>query len=63
MTGREAIRLLKSIRDLSLLGYPYPDEAPPIDDKLLLCLGSIAGLASKAIGEYEPRIETPLSCP
>jgi hypothetical protein len=59
MTEREALRLLKSIHDLTLLGYPYAADNPPIDINLLLAFGQIGGIASKAIPEHEPLIGRP----
>lgn len=55
MTERDTIRLLRVIRDLAMLPYPYPGGTPKIDGNLLLALGQIAGLASKALGEFDDR--------
>jgi len=42
MTERDTIRLLRAIKDLALLGYPYHEDTAPIDNGLLLCLGQSA---------------------
>jgi hypothetical protein len=52
MTERDTVRLLRAIKDLAVLGYPYERDAVPIDNALVLCLGQIAALASKALAEY-----------
>ena len=52
MTQRDTIRLLRAIRDLSLMGYPYPDGSS-IDYRLVLALGQIGGLASGALSEID----------
>ncbi len=56
MTERDTVRLLEAIKGLALLGYPYHEDAPPIDSSLVLCLGQIAGLVSRTLAEYKPRI-------
>ncbi len=53
MTERDSLRLLRAIKDLAMLGYPYEEGAAPINGELLLCLGRIGGLASAALAEYE----------
>jgi hypothetical protein len=52
MTDREAVRLLRVIKDIALCGYPYP-EGVVLDDRLALALGKIAGIVDKAVTDYE----------
>jgi hypothetical protein len=49
MTEAEHVELLRVIRALALLAYPYPDGAPPVATKYLLALGQIAGIADDAL--------------
>ena len=44
----ELVALLRIIRKLALLPYPFPDDARH-EPELLLALGQIAGLAGNAI--------------
>jgi hypothetical protein len=52
MTQDQHIALLRAIRDMAMLPYPYPQGPDPaVDDRLVLALGQIAGLAMRALGE------------
>jgi hypothetical protein len=57
MTDQEIIRLLETIKAAALVPYPWPPGAKPNDDRLVAALGTIAGIASKAIGQYDAPIE------
>ena len=50
MEEREKWRLLRAIRDLSRVGYPYGGEA---DGGLAVALEEITVIAVKALKEYE----------
>jgi hypothetical protein len=47
----EHVRLLKAIRDLALLPYPYKVDGPPIDHRFRLALEKIVGIAARALVE------------
>jgi hypothetical protein len=55
ITNEDMIEQLKQIHDLALRDYPYPENSldGELNGNLLLALGQIAGLASKAIAEYK----------
>jgi hypothetical protein len=52
MTEAEHVKLLRAIRDLALLGYPYPDGAPPVAAEYLLALGQIARIVDDALARF-----------
>jgi hypothetical protein len=58
MTETETIRLLRRIRDLAFIGYPY-DEKSEIDPNLLLCLGRIASDINTVIANYNEKAQCP----
>jgi hypothetical protein len=53
ITDADVIRQLIEIKNLAMRDYPYPVEQEPLDGNLLLTLGQIAGMAGKAIAEFE----------
>jgi hypothetical protein len=60
MTDAQIIKLLQAIKSLALLEYPYPADAPTQNDpSLLIGLGEIAGVASRAIDTHTRRSATP----
>jgi hypothetical protein len=63
MDERECVELLRAIRTLALLPYPWPQGAAPVADIIVYTLGEIAGHASRAInimeGELPSRFGTP----
>lgn len=52
MSDEQIIRILKVIRGLALLPYPFPDDGAN-DPSLALALGEIAGRATRAISDHE----------
>jgi hypothetical protein len=56
MTEAEHVKLLRAIRDLALLGYPYPAGAPPVVAEYLLALGQIARIVDDALGDAETAV-------
>lgn len=53
MTNDDLLRQLGDIAQLALRDYPYPEDTPLLDGNLLVTLGQIAGMARKAIAEYQ----------
>lgn len=49
MTEAQHVELLRIIFRLALLGYPHPVNASQVDERLVLALGQIGGIASKAL--------------
>jgi hypothetical protein len=52
MTNDQMLILLKAIKDLAIMPYPFEDNTPR-DERLIWALGEIGGLASKAVSLYE----------
>lgn len=61
-THEQAIKLLRAIRDLALLPYPWPDTID-LDPLIPFTLGQIGGLCTKAISEAKSPIECAPMCP
>ncbi len=56
MTEDQQTRLLRTIRDLAMLGYPYQGGGPRVDERLILALGQIAGIADQALSETAQKL-------
>jgi hypothetical protein len=61
MTDEQILTLLLCIRSLAQIPYPFPENSPNGSARahpaLAFALGQIAGIATKAIAEYEPPVE------
>lgn len=53
MTEAQCLHLLKLIRDLALLPYPWPNGSKPVADMVIKALGEIAGISSKTLALME----------
>ena len=56
MTNQDLLRQLQTLAQIALREYPFPEDAD-LDTDLILTLGQIAGMATKAVEDYEKRIE------
>jgi hypothetical protein len=52
MNDEQLCTMLRIIRSLALMEYPYSILGTPNDPGLILRLGEIAGIADKALREY-----------
>lgn len=53
MTEAQCLQLLKLIRTLALLPYPWPEGSKPVADMVIYALGEIAGIAGKTLALME----------
>lgn len=53
MTEAQCLHLLRLIRDLALLPYPWPEGSKPVSDMVIKALGEIGGIAAKALALME----------
>lgn len=54
-TDDDLIALLRDIKGMALSRHPLPDDNPIVDNNLLFALGTIAGIAVKAIVDHDKR--------
>jgi hypothetical protein len=60
MTDEQIVTLLRSLRALAMIPYPHPEHSRG-HPALVFALGNIAGVATKALAEYERPIEPKVS--
>jgi hypothetical protein len=55
MTNEELVKLLRAIRALALVPYPFSDPLPTPEPRapLVFALGTIAGIVEHAIEKHE----------
>lgn len=54
MTEAQIIALLEAIEQAALVPYPFADDAPRVDPKLVFALGEIAGTCSRVLAGRRP---------
>lgn len=54
MTDHQIRHLLEAIKTIALAPYPWTPGSESNDDRLVMALGEIAGLAMKALDETKP---------
>ena len=52
-TNADVVEQLEAIFKLATRDYPYSNDQPKLDGGMILALGQIAGIARKAIANYD----------